>query len=80
MTAGKRIDAIYALVAAERDGREGICAASMPFLGTRTNMPLVGADMDRVRSLRPLAEAIAHLTGLPVRLVRFSRRNDLEEI
>jgi hypothetical protein len=41
-------------------------------------MPLIGADMDRIKSLRSRAEMVRRITGYPVRLVRFSARDDLE--
>ncbi|MBA7588167.1 hypothetical protein ES708_30218 [subsurface metagenome] len=43
-------------------------------------MPLVGADMARVNSLRPAAEAIARKTGKPIKLLHFSQREELEVI
>jgi hypothetical protein len=73
---GKTIDALYAWVAHEPNGGEGVCRAQLGDV----HMPLVGADMDRVKSLRPYAEAIRQATGYPVRLLRFSRREDLEDL
>jgi len=52
-------------------------------IGTKTSegwMPLVGADMARVDSLRPIAEAIAHQLGKPVKLLRFGTCEELEVI
>ena len=43
-------------------------------------MPLVGADMDRVESLKPIAARIRKTLGKKVKLVHFTRREDLEEI
>jgi len=43
-------------------------------------MPLVGADMARVDSLRPIAEAIVRQLGKPVKLLRFGTREELEVI
>ena len=43
-------------------------------------MPLVGADLDRIRSLRDYAVMTQRLTGYPVHLVRYSRREDLEKL
>jgi hypothetical protein len=71
------IDALYAWVATEKDGSEGVCAHMLPTMGM---VPLVGADMDRIKSLRRFAENARALTGCPVRLVRFSMREDLEEL
>ena len=75
-----RIDALYAWVVQEPDGDEGVCSATMQYLGREMMMPLVGADIDRVKSLRQHARATRMMTGCPVRLVRFSMREDLEEL
>lgn len=74
MTAPKTIDALYAWVVTEPDGGEGVGSA---LLGG-THYPLVGADVDRMKSLREFAETIRRATGYPVRLVRFGAREDLE--
>jgi protein gp37 len=74
--AGKTIDALYAWVATEPDGGEGVCSFQLG----NTHMPLVGADMDRIKSLRRFAEIIRRASGCPIRLVRFSTREDLEEL
>jgi hypothetical protein len=71
---GQSIDAIYAWVATEPDGGEGICSTQIGPM----HMPLIGADMDRINSLKSRAEMVRHITGYPVRLVRFGSRDDLE--
>ena len=73
---GQTIDALYAWVATEPDGGEGVCSAQIGDI----HFPLVGADIDRIKSLRSHAELIHRATGYPVHLVRFSRREDLEEL
>jgi hypothetical protein len=73
---GQTIDALYAWVATEPDGGEGVCSAQIGEI----HMPLVGADIDRIKSLRDYAELVRRATGYPVRLLRFSRREDLEEL
>jgi hypothetical protein len=73
---GMAIEAIYAWVVTEPDGGEGVAGANIPSLGGM--VPLVGADMDRIKSLRPYAEELRELSGYPVRLVRFGSREDLE--
>jgi hypothetical protein len=67
---------MYAWIATEPDGGESVCGA---MIGGGM-MPLVGADMDRIKSLRRLAQVTHKATGCPVRLVRFSKREDLEEL
>lgn len=69
-----RIDEMFAFVADEGGGDEGVVA-------THTGagwMPLVGADMNRVDSLRPLAEELARITGREIRLIKFTNREDLD--
>ena len=72
-----RIDSLYAFVAEDTgSGDEGI-------IGAKTAegwMPLVGADMARVKSLRPLAEAIARETGKTIKLLHFETRREVEII
>jgi hypothetical protein len=72
---GQSIDALFAWVCTEPDGGEGVIGADVGLGGVT---PSVGADMDRIKSLRPYAEAARRLTGYPVRLVRFGSREDLE--
>ena len=56
MTEPKTIDAMYAWIATEPDGGEGVCAARIGDM----MMPLIGADVDRAKSLRPYAKAARH--------------------
>jgi hypothetical protein len=72
-----RIQEIWAFVGTDaNDGDEGIAGAR---LGAEW-FPLVAADVDRLISLRPLAEAIAKTTRRDVKLVKFLRRVDVETI
>lgn len=73
---GQKIEAIYAWVAVEPDGGEGVCSMQIG----NTHMPLVGADQARVESLRPQAEQIRRMTGYPIKLVRYAAREELEEL
>ncbi len=68
----KIIDEMYAFVVKE-DGSEGIPAISVDGMA----MPLVGADTDRMVSLRPYAEHLAG-QGLEVKLIRFTVREEVE--
>ncbi len=43
-------------------------------------LPLVGADMARVESLKPLAAGIGKQIGKKVRLIHFTQRENLGEI
>ncbi len=43
-------------------------------------LPLVGADMARVESLRPFAEGIGRQIGKRVKLCKFNNRQEIEII
>jgi hypothetical protein len=73
---GLQIRELYAYVAAVPPGDEGIFGIN--FGGSW--LPIVGADMARMRSLRAHAQACARASGERVRLVKFSVREDLEVI
>lgn len=71
-----RIESIQAFISVAEDGDEGI-------IGRMTGMgwvPFIAADADRLASLKPQAIAIAKATGIEVKLVRFSLREDVETI
>jgi hypothetical protein len=71
-----KITTLYAFVATEQDGTDGIpacCVGDMYF-------PLVGADKERITSLEPAAQDAANKTGNPVRLVRFHQMEVLRTI
>lgn len=65
-----RIDSLFAFIVVDDDGTEGVPALSTP-LGP---MPMMGADLARVKSLEPIAQAWAQANGKSVSLVHFSRR------
>lgn len=72
------IDAMYAFVISDTSpDDEGIVAAMGP---GGIWIPLVGSDRARVDSLRTMVQQIATATGKPIRLVRFSVREELEVI
>lgn len=71
-----RIDQLWAFLFVD-DGGEGVCAG--PF-GALPVVPYIAADKARVESLRPLAAAMAKRFGKPVRLAKFTHREDLEII
>jgi len=71
-----RIEALWGWFSIGEHG-EGLCAA--PFPGGIT-APLIAADKRRLDGLRPMAEHISKLFGKPVRLAKFSKREDLEII
>jgi len=72
-----KIDVLFAFISVNEGLEdEGVVAA----LVGDTWMPLVGADMDRVESLKPLAVEVARVTGKRIVLAKFGNREDLEEI
>lgn len=72
-----RIEEMYAFVAADKDpDDEGI-------VGMNTGsgwMPMVGADMKRVDDLRPIALSLAYGLGIKIKLLHFTKREELEVI
>jgi hypothetical protein len=68
-----RIDAIWAALSLD-EGGEGVCAA--PF-GDMT-LPLIAADKRRLDQIIPVARRMANLFNKPVRLAKFTRREDVE--
>ncbi len=72
-----RIEEMYAFVAEDTGpDDEGVVAMSLG----NVLLPLVGADMARVESLRPIAKDISEKTGKKVRLLRFTQREDLGDV
>lgn len=74
---GVKVRELWAFIGEEADGTEGICARLTP---GGMGLPMIGADKDRVTSLRALAQDIARATGGKVTLVKFSVREDIEVI
>jgi len=78
-----RIEEMYAFIAEESSpDDEGVIAIQTEpgEGGRRLWLPLVGADMARVNSLRDIARGIGRQTGKKVTLVHFSNRRDLEVV
>lgn len=71
-----KITEIYAFVSVDEDGNEGVLAANLGGM----MMPFVCADKARVDSLRNHAEKIAHMTAKKIKLVKFTNREEIEEI
>lgn len=75
---GTRIKELWAYLAIDpKDDVEGLTAWRSP---NGEWMPLVGADQDRMKSLRTKAEDIARQSGHTIRLVRFKQMEVLEII
>lgn len=67
-----KIDEVYCFIAEDEEG-EGIPAWQMG----NTMMPLVSADIVRVKQLIPIALEIQRMTGRSIRLVRFTNLEEL---
>lgn len=63
-----KITEMYAFVATDDHGDEGVMAACVD----NTWIPLVGADMARVNSLIPLADEISKNTNTPYKILYFT--------
>jgi hypothetical protein len=74
-----KIEELYAIIAKDENGDEGIMGASMVIEGQPMMMPLVGADETRVRKWIPHAVAIAKETGMEFRICRFRDRKDVTD-
>lgn len=73
---GKKIDEMFAFVSVDSDGDEGIIG--YPYGDQGGTLPMVGADMDRMTSLVPMAVHVAQLFGVEVKLIKFSVREELD--
>ena len=71
-----RITEVFAFIAEEGPENEGIVAM---MVGDKW-MPMLGADMKRIESLRPIAEKMAAIHGQKIILAKFTTRTDIEEI
>jgi hypothetical protein len=72
-----RIDSIWAFVSVDpQDGNEGVCA----FQIGQHMMPMIAADPKRLKALTPLAESLALRTGMKIKLVRFTAREEVREL
>lgn len=82
----RTLKTITAFVAVDpANGDEGICSMRLPAKNIHgknesVEMPMIGADEDRVRSLKKYAEGMSKQWGITIKLVRFSSREDLETI
>ncbi len=71
-----KITEMYAFIAEEGPEDEGIIAM---IVGDKW-MPMLGADMKRMESLRPIAQNVATITGKKIILAKFTTRTNMEEI
>jgi hypothetical protein len=69
-----RIDSVHMAVSVDDDGSEGICAVDI----NGTMMPLIAADEARLSFIRDWAFAVAFRDRRIVRIVRLTRREEIE--
>ena len=72
-----KINELWAYLSEERPGEEGVVACPMMIHGQLVMMPLVCADADRATALQPMAQEAAETSGRPIRLVRFTAREEV---
>ena len=73
-----KINSLYAFVAQSDEG-EGVMAAEIMLGNIPTMLPLVGADLTRVKSLLPIAKEVSRVSGRPFRIYRFDNKVDITE-
>ncbi|KKN68345.1 hypothetical protein LCGC14_0452210 [marine sediment metagenome] len=71
-----KLDKIYAYIAMDNQGNEAIVAASIGEI----IMPLVMGDRLRVESYREIALEVGRTENVPIRLVEFTKRSDIERV
>lgn len=72
-----KINELWAWVSVDaEDQNEGIITLGSP-MGP---LPMIGADKDRMLSMRQLASQAAKNSGIQVKLIRFTTREDIETL
>jgi hypothetical protein len=69
-----RIDQIWAFLSVD-DGGEGVCGLTV---GGDAMLPMVAADKRIVETMIPHAVELATVSGKPVRLAKFTKREDMQ--
>ena len=69
-----QITEMFAFIAEEKPGDEGVLAFNNTTLGW---VPMVGADLDRIDALRPIADDITQRLGLTYRIKHFNYSGDI---
>lgn len=76
MSGKLRVDQLYAFVIDDENGDEGL----MAILRGDKWMPLVGADVRRMKVMEPYAQGIANQMGRTVRVLLFEKRREVKTI
>lgn len=70
-----KITEMFAFVVADKDENdEGVMGFGTPGGGM---MPMVGADLDRVKSLIPIADQIKQVTGKAYKILHFKLTGEI---
>lgn len=77
MGSGHVIEELFAFIAEEAEGDEGVVAVPV---GDNDQVPLVAADRARMEALIPTAQAIASQSGIAIKIIRLSQRTDEQVI
>lgn len=71
-----KIEKLYAFVSKDKNGSEGIMAVLQP---GGIWLPLIGADIDRVNSLIPIADNIAKHSGMNYEIRMFIQEEQIDK-
>jgi hypothetical protein len=72
-----KVTELYAYVMADKDEND----EGVPAMTVAGNVyPLMGADLPRIKSLRPFAQALANEQGKEIKLLRFSQMEIVEMV
>lgn len=72
----QQITELWAWICTEPDGGEGVPA----FNSGGAWLPMMGADRERIESLRDMAELTARTAGYPLKLARFTTMEIVEVV
>lgn len=70
------IDEMFAFTTIDENGDEGV-------MGYKTEvgwLPMVGADVDRIKSLKPMADSIATALRITYKIKRFKYVGEVEDV
>ncbi len=73
----KPLTYLYAFVAVDEKGNEGICAFNIPSVGWT---PLITGDEKNLPTLEKAAQHLKGLTEKRIKLLKFTTREDMREI
>lgn len=72
-----KITEMYAYVSVDESG-EGVVGMTLPVNGRETFMPFVGAEKDKMESLKPIVIQISKGSNKTIKLIKMDNRKDIE--